>query len=83
MLSTNVLPWLRTRRVVVVIAAAALAASLSLAAIGNSWTATAGPENPAEVVADDDMTLAGPSWTFSARATLPPPPTDYLGPSWG
>lgn len=81
MLSTNVMPWLRTRRLVVLVAAAALAASMALAAIGNSWTASANPEGPTEVVADDDMTVAGPSWTYSAR--IPYPPVDFFGPSWG
>jgi hypothetical protein len=84
MLTTSELPWLRTRRVVAFIAALALVVSLAFAAIGNSWTANAAPEGPADVVVDDDLTLAGPSWTFSARSVpIPIVPIDYFGPSWG
>jgi len=78
---TNVLPWLTRRRLVVWMVAAALAISMAAVAIGNSWTANAAPAEPTEVVADEDMTLAGPSWTFFTKATKPP--VDYFGPSWG
>ncbi len=77
---SNTLDWLRSRRLVVAIAALALAVSLAFAASGNSWTANAAPEEPVNVVVEDDLTLAGPSWTFSARVVTPP---TFFGPSWG
>ncbi|MDJ0952088.1 MAG: hypothetical protein QNJ81_00285 [Acidimicrobiia bacterium] len=80
MLTTNVLPWLRNRRVVALIVAIALVVSLAFSVIGNSWTANAAPEDVTDVVAEDDTILAGPSWTFS-RGTQPP--VDFFGPSWG
>ncbi|MCP4304056.1 MAG: hypothetical protein GY926_13895 [bacterium] len=63
------------------IVAFALALSLALAAIGNSWTATASADFPAEsdVVAEDDLDLAGPSWTWVRVELLP---FDTLGTSW-
>jgi len=67
MATTSVLPWLRDRRVVVLIAALTLAASLALVMIGNSWTATAASEDPAGVVVEAE-TIAGPSWTLSVRS---------------
>ncbi len=82
--TTSEFSWLRNRRVVALMAALALVVSMAFAAIGNSWTANAAPEDPAEVVVDDELTLAGPSWTFSARsAPLPIVPIDFFGPSWG
>lgn len=86
MLTTSTVPWLRSKRLIALIAALALVVSLAFAMIGNSWTANAAPEEPAEVVVDDDMIVAGPSWTFSARVvvTFPVDPVDpLLGPSWG
>ncbi len=79
MLTTGVLP----RRAVALVAALVLTLSVAFAAISNSWTATAAPEEPAgvELVADDDVTLAGPSWTWYSSIELPP--VDYFGPSWG
>ncbi len=80
MLTTNVLPRLN-KRVVGLMVAMALALSLAFAAIGNSWTATAAPDFPSgsEVVAEDSLDLAGPSWTWF-RMELPP--VDTLGTSW-
>ena len=80
MLTTSVLPRL-SKRVIGLIVAFALTLSLAFAAIGNSWTATAAPDFPAgsEVVAEDDLDLAGPSWTWF-RVELPP--FDTLGTSW-
>lgn len=78
MLTTSVLP----RRIIALVAALVLSLSMAFAAMSNSWSANAAPEDPAnvEVVVDDDLTLAGPSWT-SRSAVLPP---DYFfGPSWG
>ena len=75
---SSTLEWLRSRRLVIAIAALALALSLAFAS-GNSWTTNAASEAPADVVVDDDMTLAGPSWTFS-RSVAPP---SCFGPSWG
>ncbi len=85
--TTNVLPWLRSRRIVALIAALALVVSMALASNGNSWGVNAAPEDPAEVVVDadvagdEDMILAGPSWTYSSRISLPP--VSFFGPSWG
>ena len=79
MLTTNVLPWLRRRRIIIMIAAFALAVSLAFASIGNSWTANAAPDD-APVVAEEVMTLAGPTWTYGARL---PVPGDFFGPTWG
>lgn len=61
--TTSALP----RRAIAFVAALVLTLMVAFAAISNSWTATAGPEAPSnvEVVADDDMTIAGPSWTYS------------------
>ena len=66
MLTTNVLPWMSAKRTIAFIAALVLSLTIAFAAISNSWTATAAPEDPANVtvVVDDDMTLAGPSWTW-------------------
>lgn len=66
MLTTNVLPWMSAKRAVALVAALVLSLTIAFAAISNSWTATAAPEDPANVtvVVDDDMTLAGPSWTW-------------------
>lgn len=93
MLTTSTVPWLRGRRIVALLAAAVLVVSLTFAMIGNSWTANAAPEDPAEVVVDGDMIVAGPSWTFSATVKVPGPVLpgepgdgvgeDLLGPSWG
>ncbi len=80
MLTTNVLPWLRNRRVVALIVSIALVVSLAFSVIGNSWTTNAAPEDATDVVAEDDITLAGPSWTFSRGIQ---PPVDFFGPSWG
>ena len=80
MLTTNVLPWLRNRRIVALIVAVALVVSLAFAMSGNSWTANAAPEDATEVVADEEIILAGPSWTYS-RTIIPP--VDFFGPSWG
>ena len=85
MLTTNVLPWLRSRRVVALIVALALVLSLAFALVGNSWTVNASPDEVTdqvgtELVAEDELIIAGPSWTWS-RSIAPPP--IYFGPSWG
>jgi len=81
MLTTSVLP----KRIIAFVAALVLTLTVAFAAISNSWTATAAPEEPAgvELVADDEITLAGPSWTWLSRSPVPLPPVDYFGPSWG
>ncbi len=67
MLSTSILPWLRDRRILALIAAAALAVSLSFAMIGNSWTANAAPADQSGAAVAEE-TIAGPSWTLSVRS---------------
>jgi hypothetical protein len=70
MLTTTAMPLLKNRRLVALIAAAFLAASLALAMIGNSWTVNAAPDSSTSVVAQEEI-IAGPSWTFSARVVSP------------
>ncbi len=84
MLTVSVLPRMTLKRIVALFAALVLTLSVAFAATSNSWTANAAPEDPAsvELVADDDLTIAGPSWTWSTMIT-PPSPIDFFGPSWG
>jgi hypothetical protein len=70
MLATTDMPVMKNRRLVALIAAVFLAASLALAMIGNSWTASAAPDSSTSVVAQEEI-IAGPSWTFSARIVSP------------
>jgi len=70
MLTTTVLPLLKNRRLVALIAAAFFVVSLAFAMIGNSWTASAAPDSSTGVVAEEEI-IAGPSWTFSARIVSP------------
>lgn len=85
MLTASVLPNSTLKRIVAFFAALVLTLSVAFAASSNSWTANAAPEEPAnvELVADDDLTIAGPSWTWSRAVAPPLPPTDFFGPSWG
>lgn len=84
MLTASVLPQLTLKRAVAFFAALVLTLSMAFAANSNSWTANAAPEDSSsvELVADDDLTIAGPSWTWS-RVVAPPIPIDFFGPSWG
>jgi hypothetical protein len=70
MLTTSVLPWLRNRRLIALLAAAALAASLAFAMIGNSWTSNAAVVSPTVPSVDQEV-VAGPSWTLSVRIPGP------------
>ncbi|MGA9597845.1 MAG: hypothetical protein WBV06_16945 [Acidimicrobiia bacterium] len=85
MLTTSVLPWLRDRRLVALLAAVALVASLALAIIGNSWTTNAAPADPTTPTVEEEV-VAGPSWTMSARvagqALTPVSTTSVLVGSW-
>lgn len=89
MQSASVTAWLRDRRAIAFLLALVLVATVAVGLVmGSTETAAASGDDPApvEVVADDDLTLAGPSWTFFSRSggTDPlPPPIFFYGPSWG
>ena len=86
MQTTGVLPWLRNRRVVALLVALALTISLAIGLGTSGPQAAADGHEPAavELVADDELVIAGPSWTW---LLTPPsgsvPPSRSLGPSWG
>jgi hypothetical protein len=78
MQSTSVLSWFLDRRALALLVALVLVVTVAVGLVmGSSTTTAASADDPApvEVVVDDDVTLAGPSWTWSRSV--------YLGPSWG
>ncbi len=85
--TTSVLTWLRDRRAIafIVVLALALTVAVGLVISGPTDVVAAG-EEPVSVQLDvaDDLTLAGPSWTWS-RSPYPgtdPWPIFLLGTSW-
>ena len=87
MQATSVLNWLRERRVLAFVVALVLVLTVAVGlVIGNSTnTAAAADDAAVELVADDDLTLAGPSWTWFSRGGGDDPgfPPIFFGPSWG
>ncbi len=88
MQSTSVMTWLRDRRAIAFLLALVLVATVAVGLVMGSTTTTAASGDdpaPIEVVADDDLTLAGTSWSWFSRSggSDPIPPVYFFGPSWG
>jgi hypothetical protein len=90
MQSTSVLTWLRDRRVItfIVVLALALTISIGLVISGPASVGTAADAPDAVELVDDELVLAGTSWSWNVRAPGPPgdpgvSPIWIFGPSWG
>ena len=91
MQSTSVLTWLRDRRVIAFIVVLALALTISIGLVISGPTAiNAADDGPDGVeLVEDELVLAGTSWSFNVRAPGLPgddptvPPVWFFGPSWG
>lgn len=89
MQSTSLIAGLRDRRTIAFLLALVLVVTVAVGMVmGTTTTTAASGDDPApiEVVTDDDLTLAGPSWTWfsrSAGGSDPVPPVFFYGPSWG
>lgn len=89
MQSTSVLTWLRDRRVIAFIVVLALALTISIGLVVSGPTTVNAADAPEAVeLVDDELVLAGTSWSWNVRAPGPPgdpgvPPIWFFGPSWG